>query len=163
MKYSYLIIALFLFSNCNSQSSKSKTVASNESVRDSLVIKKDSLSIDDEEVYLVVDEMPRFPGCEEEEPVARKNCSDRKLLQYFHSNIKFDPVARENNAIASKIVFSFVVEKDGIISNFELIKGTESKWNIREVVKSMPLWIPGKLRGIPRRVKFNLPFYVHLK
>ena len=122
----------------------------------------ETIKVDDgEEVYKIVDEMPRLTGCGD--AYNKKACSEKKLLQYLYSNIEYDSIARKNGDVETNIVFSIVIEKDGTVSNFEVVKGTESQWNIRSIVESMPLWLPGKLNGVPKRVKMHIPLKLHFK
>ena len=53
----------------------------------------------------------------------------------------------------------FIVNKDGSISNPEVIKSANSLLDAEalRVVKSMPNWNPGKQRGEPVRVRFTVP------
>ena len=60
---------------------------------------------------------------------------------------------------------SFVVNTDGSITNVELLRGIGEKFNktALEVVKSMPDWKPGKQKGKPVRVQFNMPIRFKLE
>ncbi len=89
---------------------------------------------------------PSFPGGEAE------------LLKYLAENIKYPPLARENN-IQGQVVLSFVVGKRGEIMDVTIIKdigGGCGKEAVR-VVESMPRWIPGEANGNPVKVRFVLP------
>ncbi len=89
---------------------------------------------------------PSFPGGEAE------------LLKYLAENIKYPPLARENN-IQGQVVLSFVVGKRGEITDVTIIKdigGGCGKEAVR-VVESMPRWIPGEANGNPVKVRFVLP------
>ena len=70
-----------------------------------------------------------------------------------------EPPAAEENGIQGRVVVQFVVEKDGSISNVNVVRSVDpslDKEAIR-VVKAMPRWIPGKQNGSPVRCKFTLP------
>ncbi|HRS54282.1 MAG TPA: energy transducer TonB [Bacteroidales bacterium] len=102
--------------------------------------------VQEEEIFTIVEEQPSFPGGEE----AR--------IKFIASNIKYPQIARENG-IEGKVFVTFVVEKDGSITNVKLLRdigGGCGEEAIR-VVKAMPKWIPGKQRGQPVRVQFNMP------
>lgn len=117
---------------------------------------------DSSKVYLIVDEMPRFSGCEKEENP--KNCSDRMLLNYFYKHLQIKPINR-NEDLEYKIVVRFIVEKDGSISNIHFIKGlkTAQKSNVKKLIQNMPQWIPGKLNGEIKRVQLTLPLGLHFE
>jgi protein TonB len=116
-----------------------------------------------EEIFKVVEEMPRFPGCEDLGSAAeRKQCADKKMLEFIYKNIKYPAIARENG-IEGTAVVTFVVEKDGSVTDARLLrdpKGGTGEEALR-VVNLMNTegikWIPGKQRGRPVRVQFNLP------
>ena len=122
------------------------------------------------EIFKVVEQMPRFPGCEtmSGNDQEKKACADKKLLEFIYENINYPPTAREN-AIQGTIVVQFVVERDGNISSAKVVReigggcGDEAL-RIIDLMQKMPQkWIPGKQRGRPVRVMFNLPIKFQLK
>ncbi len=90
--------------------------------------------------------MPAFPGGMD------------KLMKYLSDNIKYPSQARELG-IQGKVFLSFVIEKDGSVTDVTLLRGIGGGCDEEaiRVVKNMPNWIPGKQRNIPVRVRFNLP------
>ncbi len=116
-------------------------------------------SLPGEQVFQVADEMPVFPGCAEiTDPAARQKCSDQKLLEFVFSNLKYPEEARKEG-ISGMVVASFVIEKDGSISNAKTIRsigGGCDEETIR-VVNAMPKWTPGKQDGKSVRVEYKLP------
>ena len=117
--------------------------------------------------------MPAFPGCENEpDENARKACTQRKIFEFVQKNLQYPAIAREAG-IQGRVVVSFVVEKDGTISNIEnmgkaLGGGLEEESkriiNLMNKMDNGKLrWTPGKQRGKPARVKYNLPIVFKLK
>ena len=53
---------------------------------------------DVKEIFVVVEDMPRFPGCEDlpGDNKAKKACSDKKLMDFIYANIHYPAVAKEN-------------------------------------------------------------------
>lgn len=98
------------------------------------------------EIFTIVEEQPGFPG------------GESALMQYLGNNIKYPQLARESN-IQGTVFVTFVVEPDGSISNVKTLRGIGGGCDEEalRVVKSMPRWTPGKQRGKPVRVQFNLP------
>ena len=100
----------------------------------------------EEEVFLVVEEDPEFPGGLD------------ALSKFIADNIKYPQLAKENN-ITGRVFVSFVVEKDGRVGQVKILRdigggcGNEAV----RVVKMMPKWKPGKQRGKAVRTQFNLP------
>lgn len=110
------------------------------------------------EIFRRVEEMPMFPGCEDKPKDDRKQCAEEKLLKFIYKNIKYPAIARENN-IQGTVVASFVIEKDGSITDAKILRdiGGQCGDEALRVVNMMPKWTPGKQRGRAVRVQFNLP------
>lgn len=100
----------------------------------------------EEEVFTVLEEDPEFPGGME------------ALYQYIAANVKYPESAKEKK-ITGRVFISFVIEKNGTISNITVLRSPDeilSSEAIR-VVKAMPKWKPGRVKGKPVRAKFTLP------
>ncbi len=111
------------------------------------------------EIFKVVEQQPMFPGCMDiSDKTERYKCSEQKMLEFIYSEISYPSIARENG-ISGMVVTRFVVEKDGSISNIEVIRdiGGGCGDEAVRVIKKMPIWIPGKQREKPVRVMFTLP------
>lgn len=116
-----------------------------------------------EEIHVIVEEMPRFPGCEHLANYDEsKQCADKKMLEFIYKNIKYPTIARENNVQGTAVV-TFVIEKDGSISNIEILRdpgaecGAEAV-RVVEMMQNLPnKWLPGRQGNENVRVRFNLP------
>jgi len=102
------------------------------------------------EIFQIVEEMPEFPG------------GQKALFKFLGANVKYPSMARENG-ISGTVYVSFVVEKNGAISNVKLRRGLAGGGagcddEALRVTKSMPNWKPGKQRGKAVRVAYTLPF-----
>ncbi len=100
----------------------------------------------------IVELMPSFPG------------GPDKLFEYLSKHVRYPKVA-EKKGIEGKVIVSFVVEKNGKVSEATVVKSPDpslSKEALR-VTKSMPKWNPGKLNGQPTRTKYTVPFTFKLK
>jgi len=100
----------------------------------------------EEEIFMVVEQMPEYPG------------GIKSLYKYIGTNIRYPNIARENG-VEGKVYVNFVVEPTGKVSNVKVLRGIGAgcdKEAIR-VVKTMPAWTPGRQRGKPVRVSYNLP------
>jgi protein TonB len=98
------------------------------------------------EVFLIVEEPPTFPG------------GDAALYKWLGENLKYPEEAKELG-IQGRVFVSFVVEPDGTPSNVVVKRGIGGGCDEEaiRIVKAMPKWSPGKQRGQPVRVQFNLP------
>lgn len=106
----------------------------------------------EEQVFMVVESMPQFPG------------GENGLMKYLSENISYPKAARESG-IQGRVFVSFVVEKDGKVTNIIILRGIGGGCDEEaiKVVQKMPKWIPGKQRGMPVRVQFNLPINFTLR
>ncbi len=103
-------------------------------------------------VFDVVEQMPSFPG------------GPSALFEYLSKNIKY-PVVAEENGIQGRVIVSFVVERDGSITDVRVVKSVDPSLDkeAQRVVKSMPRWIPGKQNGSAVRVKYTVPVTFRLQ
>ena len=103
-------------------------------------------------VFDVVEQMPSFPG------------GPSALFEYLSKNIKY-PVVAEENGIQGRVIVTFVVEKDGSITDVRVVKSVDPSLDkeAQRVVKSMPRWIPGKQNGSAVRVKYTVPVTFRLQ
>ena len=122
-----------------------------------------------DEIFKVVEEMPRFPGCENKGSAAEKKaCADKKMLEFIYKNIKYPAIARENG-VEGTVVVSFVVDKDGSIQDARVVRdiGAQCGQEALRVVNLMNSkglkWTPGKQRGRAVKVQFNLPVKFRLE
>ncbi len=131
---------------------------------ESEVTKKPIHLADDAELFKIVEEMPRFPGCEDivADEKAKEECSKQKMLEFIYKNIKYPSEARSQGIEGINIV-QFVVTKSGDIANIKLLRDIggstgEQSTGVVEMMNSMPLkWIPGKQRGQIVNVQYTLP------
>jgi len=101
---------------------------------------------DDDEVFMVVERMPEFPG------------GDLGLMKYIQKNIKYPPIAKEYN-ITGKVYVQFIVDQSGSVTNVKIARGVDKNLDAEavRVVKSLPKYTPGTQRGKPVRVMFTTP------
>lgn len=103
-------------------------------------------------IFDVVEEMPSFPG------------GNGALMSYLASNIKY-PVVAQENGVQGRVIVSFVVERDGSISDVRVARSVDPSLDreAQRVVKSMPRWKPGKQNGSAVRVKYTVPVVFRLQ
>ena len=117
--------------------------------------------------FEVVEKMPLFPSndCSKiESDSLKKVCADGALLKYIYSNIRYPYFARVNG-IQGTATISFVVEKDGSISDVKARNGVcdEIKAECLRLINDFPTWQPGYQNGEPVKVQFNLPIRFRLE
>ncbi|HZJ80990.1 MAG TPA: energy transducer TonB [Dysgonamonadaceae bacterium] len=106
----------------------------------------------EDEIFVVVEQQPEFPG------------GMSALMKFLGDNIKY-PVIAQENGIQGRVITNFVVERDGSISDVQVVRGQDPSLD-REavrVIQTMPKWKPGQQRGKPVRVRFTLPVVFRLQ
>ena len=103
-------------------------------------------------VFTVVEVMPEFPG------------GQGALLQFLAKSIKY-PVIAQQNGIQGRVTCSFVVGKDGVIRNIEVIRGVDPSLDLEaaRVISMMPKWKPGMQKGKEVNVKYTVPVTFRLQ
>jgi len=102
--------------------------------------------VQDTAVFVAVEEMPAYPG------------GEKARSEFISKNMKYPEKAKENG-IQGRVITQFIVEKDGSISNVQVVRGIDPEIDAEavRVVRSLPKWTPGKQNGEARRVRFTLP------
>jgi len=100
----------------------------------------------EEEVFVIVEQVPEYPG------------GDEARLNFLRNNIKYPQMAREAG-IQGTVYVSFVVEKDGSVTQVKIARGIGGGCDEEaiRVTKMMPKWKAGKQRGKEVRVSYNMP------
>ncbi|MBB6236751.1 TonB family protein [Pedobacter sp. AK013] len=95
--------------------------------------------------FVSIEKQPEFPG------------GITKFYKYIGSNIKYPKLAQENN-VQGKVFLSFVVEKDGSLTDIQIARGLGSGTDEEaiRVLKESPKWNPGIQNGLAVRVKYNI-------
>ena len=100
----------------------------------------------DEEFFMVVENMPEFPG------------GNLELMKFIQKNVKYPAIAKEYN-ITGKVYVSFIVDKAGYVTNIKIVRGVDKNLDAEalRVVSLLPKYKPGKQRGKTVRVMFTIP------
>jgi TonB family protein len=82
----------------------------------------------------------------------------KEFAKYVGTNLKYPALARQNN-VQGKVYISFIVEKDGHLSDIKLKQGIGSGCDEEaiKVLRASPKWKPGMVAGAPVRTYFVLP------
>lgn len=134
-------------------------------------------AIHDDPIFEVVEEPAQYPG------------GQAALMQYLAQNIRYPKISAENG-VQGRVIVQFVIEKDGSLSNFKIVKdakpvsdgitvnaqGTTAEGNdipkeaygalnieALRVLRGMPNWTPAKQRGQVVRLKYTLPVTFRLQ
>jgi len=117
----------------------------------------------EKEIFKIVEQMPRFPGCENEpSQFEKKDCSNRKMLDYIAKHLKY-PSEAKDKSIEGTVVAQFTINKDGSVSDINIIRdiGGGCGQAVIEMLKTMndmpEKWLPGKQAGKNVNVLYTLP------
>lgn len=104
------------------------------------------------EVFVVVEEMPSFPG------------GDTELMKFIYANIQYPEIAKENN-IQGRVILRFCVTYKGGVDQVTVLKGVDPSLDNEavRVIKMLPPWKPGKQGGKPVNVWYSVPVTFQLK
>ena len=113
---------------------------------------QDSPPVDPDQIYVMVENMPEFPG------------GILALRKWIKSNVKYPEKARKKG-ITGRVYIGFVINKEGKIEEAKILRSIDPALD-REalrVVCSMPDWKPGKQKGKSVKVSYTFPisFYLH--
>jgi protein TonB len=106
----------------------------------------------EEPIFTIVEDMPSFPG------------GDAALMKYLGQNIKYPSIAKDAG-IQGTVYVTFVVDEKGEVNDVKVLRsiGGGCDEEAIRVVESMPKWKPGKQRGKPVKVQYNLPIRFTLR
>ena len=142
------VLAVMLVANTNATAKEQNEeqpkaeVKNLEDIRIKISQSKDSIYNTD-----ALEVMPEFPG------------GNEAMVKFLQENVVY-PEKAKKKGISGKTFVSFVIEKDGSITDVKVARGFDKSCDAEavRVVKSMPKWTPGKAKGQPVRVNFTMPF-----
>ena len=114
-------------------------------------LKKETEADESEKVYDVVEQMPAYPG------------SPSALYEFLSKSIQY-PEEAEKAGKQGRVIATFVVEKDGSITNARVVKALDPLLDAEalRVINAMPKWNPGMQNGVAVRCKYTVPVTFHL-
>lgn len=110
-------------------------------------VEKEEEVLEEDVPVLLAEKMPTFEGGDQ-----------TKFKNWVQGKVVYPAVAEENN-ITGRVTCSFVIEKDGKISNIVVVQSPDKSLSDEciRVMKMSPKWTPGEQRGKPVRVKVIVP------
>ena len=156
-----LLVILMMMGSCK-ENGETKEVVKQQEV-ETPEAQVDPGLTEDETVYKIAAEMPRFPGCEDEEKTIEKYlCANKRLNNYISNRLRYPKIAL-NNRVEGTVTAKFVVRQDGLIDDIRVENdiGYGCGKTVLAIIQSMnrmdERWIPGKNGGVPVRVEMSLP------
>ena len=113
--------------------------------------------------YFIIEEKPMFEACKEVPNDKQYQCFKEQLDKHVKIHFKYPPEALAQE-IQGKVAIAFRINTDGTVS----IIGKRGAHKILEeeavfLIRSLPCFIPGKMRGVPTAVTFSYPLIFKLR
>ena len=115
--------------------------------------------ISEPDVYFVVDDMPRFEGCDEVSSKEARSCTFQNLTKFVMAHMKYPEKAKEAG-IEGTVIAQVIIAQDGTLQNASIVEGLGYGCDEEalRVLSEMPNWSPGKQDGKAVKVQMQLPF-----
>lgn len=135
-----------IVNNRTTEPTKLPTVMEFPQIMPTITVAETSLPQDDQKVYEDCEIKPTYPG------------GEQALLQFLAKSIKYPPKSVEKKE-QGKVKVTFIVEKDGSLSNFKVTTSVSPALDAEalRVLKLMSKWTPGKDKGKTVRVQMTVP------
>lgn len=110
------------------------------------------------EIVEVYEPIIDFPDVE-----ANFNGGYLEMAKWMQENLKYPELSMELNE-KGKVYLKFIVEKDGSITNVEIVRGISKELDneAKRLVREMPKWTPGEVKGVKVRSIFTMPINFEL-
>ena len=107
--------------------------------------------------FAVIEDVPVFPGCENEPKNKRRDCFQEKMKEHIVKNFRYPDIAKDMG-IQGRVNVMFVIDKDGSITNIRK-RGPDANLEkeAERIISKLPKMTPGKQRGKAVRVPFSVP------
>lgn len=117
-----------------------------KAVQEQVVVVEEKPAPKEDEIFVAVEQQAEFPG------------GMAALMKWLSNNIRY-PEAAQQNDVQGRVIVKFVVEKDGSVSQAQIVKGVDKDLDKEalRVVNKMPKWQAGKNNGVAVRSYFTLP------
>ncbi|MDL5513881.1 energy transducer TonB [Arenibacter sp. M-2] len=113
--------------------------------------------------FAVIEDVPIFPGCENEPKSKLRDCFNSMMQKHIGKNFRYPEIAQEMG-VQGRVNVMFVIQKDGSIGNVRM-RGPDK--NLEEeaarIISKLPKMTPGKQRGRAVRVPFSIPITFKLQ
>lgn len=137
-----LIVLTAISTSCTSP--KGKNAQGQITVEAPIVESCDSMPQD--EIFQSVEDPPEYPG------------GSKALMKYLNDSIRYPQEAKERG-IQGRVIVQFVIDTLGNICEERVVRSIDPQLGGEAVrlVRNMPQWKPGKVRGHLQRVRFTIP------
>lgn len=127
---------------------------------DSIIVPDDDL-VDEEVPFILIEEVPVFPGCEQASD--KRACFQKMILKHVRKNFRYPELAQELG-LQGRVNIAFLIERDGSIGKVRM-RGPHKilEEEAGRIISTLPQMIPGKQRGRAVKVPFMMPIVFKLQ
>ena len=141
-------------------------IESTETSQDEEIVEVDDVIVDEVEEdvdvpFAVIEDVPVFPGCENESD--KRACFNSMIQKHIGKNFRYPEIAQEMG-VQGRVSVMFVIQKDGSIGNIRM-RGPDKNLEAEaaRIIGKLPKMTPGKQRGRAVRVPFSIPINFKLQ
>lgn len=147
---------------------KPKPLYSQHTLSFQFLVKKEDKSIDFE--YLenetpytggVIQEIPRFPGCEAMPEDEARTCFQLKIQDHIRQHFRY-PEEAMKKGIAGTVAIIFVITPEGTVDGIRMRGNPILQEEAKRIISLLPTMVPGKKNGEPVKVPYSIPMYFRL-
>ncbi|MCA0958050.1 TonB family protein [Muricauda ruestringensis] len=138
-------------------------IESNDIDQDTKIAEVESIEVAEDDIpdeipFILIENAPIFPGCENEKDEAEKRlCFQEQMLKHIRKNFRYPEIAQELG-LEGRVSVVFTVQKDGSIGDIRLRGPHESlEKEAARIISKLPALTPGKQRGTPVKVPYSIP------
>ncbi|WP_420321672.1 energy transducer TonB [Flagellimonas sp.] len=144
-------------------------IASTETDHTTEIVPIDDIPVIDEPIldeisFIVVEDVPVFPGCENvKTKEGKRACFQEMMQKHIRRNFKYPENAVDMN-LQGKVFTQFTIQKDGSIGEVKM-RGPHKilEAEAARILSKLPKMTPGKQRGTPVKVPFSIPITFKLQ
>ena len=141
-------------------------IESTETSQEEEIVEVDDVIVDEVEEdvdvpFAVIEDVPIFPGCENESD--KRACFNSMIQKHIGKNFRYPEIAQEMG-VQGRVSVMFVIQKDGSIGNIRM-RGPDKNLEAEaaRIIGKLPKMTPGKQRGRAVRVPFSIPINFKLQ
>ncbi len=141
-------------------------IESTETSQEEEIVEVEDVIVDEVEEdvdvpFAVIEDVPIFPGCENEKD--KRACFNSMIQKHISKNFRYPEIAQEMG-IQGRVSVMFVIQKDGSIGNVRM-RGPDKNLEkeAARIIGKLPKMTPGKQRGRAVRVPFSIPITFRLQ
>ncbi|MDF0708011.1 energy transducer TonB [Flagellimonas okinawensis] len=138
-------------------------IKSSDSDQNTEIAPIESIEVEEEEIpdevpFILIEDAPIFPGCENEKTEKGKRaCFQEQMLKHIRKNFRYPEMAQEMG-LEGRVSVIFTVQKDGSVGDIRLRGPHESlEKEAARIISKLPKFQPGKQRGTPVKVPYSIP------